>query len=94
MKRRSYAKRRDANEPDIIEALRDVGASYLSLDPFDLLVGWQGRNIMVEVKTQSGRLKPSQIELAETWRGGPLHIVRTPEEMMALLNGRESGEYT
>lgn len=32
MKRRAFAKRRDANEPDIVAALRKVGASVQRLD--------------------------------------------------------------
>ena len=45
----------DANHGDIVEALRGIGCSVLSLAPLgkgapDLLVGYWGRNTILEVK--------------------------------------------
>ena len=85
MKRRSFAKRRDANEPEIVAALEGIGATVIRLDPFDLLVGYQGRTHLIEVKTEKGRLKPAQEALIESWRGSPLHIVRTVDEALELV---------
>lgn len=46
-----YATRRDANEPDIIAALRKIGAEVEQFDePVDLCVGWAQRWIWLEVK--------------------------------------------
>lgn len=51
---RSRARRRDANEPAIVAALRDVGCSVQHLDQGDgvpdLLVGRHGRTLLIEVK--------------------------------------------
>ena len=48
-----FARARDANEPEIVDALRAAGASVSRLDgpglP-DLLVGYQGETFLVEVK--------------------------------------------
>lgn len=89
MKRKSFAKRRDANEPEIVKALRDIGATVIELDKFDLLVGFQGRDYKIEVKNPEGlnKLTEIQIDIIENWRGSPLHVVRSVEEAIAVLNG-------
>jgi predicted nuclease of predicted toxin-antitoxin system len=82
------AKKRDANEPEIVQALRKAGAVVWYQDrPFDLLVGFMGRLVALEVKTACGKLKPSQIEaLAESViHGLPFYVVRSPEEALAAL---------
>lgn len=44
-----YATRRDANEPDIIAALRKIGAEVEQFDePVDLCVGWAQRWIWLD----------------------------------------------
>ncbi len=58
---RGHAKRRDANEPSIVEALRAAGASVSRLnDPGlpDLIVGYRGKTKLLEVKvveTKAGK---------------------------------------
>lgn len=52
-----HARRRDENEPDIVEAFRDRGCSVTLLDGAgvpDLLVGLHGRTWLVEVKLPLG----------------------------------------
>lgn len=77
MKRR-FAKI-DANQTEIVEALRAIGCSVVSLAPLgngcpDLLVGIFGKNLLMEVK--DGDRPPSQRKLTslerefrETWKG-------------------------
>lgn len=84
-----YAKRRDANEPEIIKALEKIGCSILQVDPVDLIVGYRGKNFLLEVKTVKGKLEPSQVVLLETWRG-QYRIVRTPEEAIKLVTENNS----
>ena len=56
-----YAAKRDANEPEIVEALRKAGAVVWPLPrPFDLLVGVQSRLIGFEVKDGKGKLTDQQ----------------------------------
>ena len=85
MKRQAYAKRRDANEPEIAEALRAHGASVMFLDKFDLLVGYRGNDFKVEVKTPKGPLTESQKEMIETWKGSPLYVARSVDEALAIM---------
>lgn len=79
-----YAKRRDPNEPEIVQALRDVGATVKRLDDIDLLVGWRGRNFLLEIKTAKGSLKSSQEDMVRTWRG-QYEIVRSVDEALRAI---------
>lgn len=48
------AKRRDANEPEVVEALEACGAYVIRLDvPCDLLVGFRGKFFALEIKDSS-----------------------------------------
>ena len=47
-----YATRRDANEPDIIAALRKIGAEVEQFDePVDLCVGWAQARCLADALT-------------------------------------------
>lgn len=76
-------KRRDANEPAIIDALRRCGAfvQQVSGDGCpDLLVCWQGRWTPLEVKTATGRLKPSQVKQQASQ--APYPLVRSIDDAL------------
>jgi hypothetical protein len=74
MKRKSFAKRRDKNEPEIVAALKKLGAKVERLDMVDLLVNYKGKIYLLEVKTENGKLTKKQESLIE--EGWPIHIVR------------------
>ncbi len=61
MSHRSY-NQRDANQPEIVAALRARGAYVVEIEhPVDLLVGWQGSWVLVEVKSsRRAKIRPSQ----------------------------------
>lgn len=75
----------DANQEQVVAALRAVGATVQTLAAVgkgvpDLLVGFQGKTLLLEVK--DGRRPPSERRLTEdqltwhgAWRGGPVAIV-------------------
>lgn len=79
-----HAARRDDNELPIVKALRDIGCSIKRLDHCDLLVGWRGRNFLLEVKTEQGKLTESQELMVTTWRG-QYEIVRTVDEAFRAI---------
>lgn len=66
----------DANQSEIVNALRDAGATVTPLHTVgkgcpDLAVGFRGQNYLIEVK--DGRKKPSDRALTEAqveWHGG------------------------
>ena len=49
---------------DVID-LRDIGIEGVP----DILVGYRGKNYLVEIKTDTGRLSPEQIKHQNHWPG-------------------------
>lgn len=81
----------DANQPEIVAALRKAGFSVVSLARAgggvpDLLVGRAGRNYLLEVKEVSGKLRVTQELWHRAWRG-QVATVRTAEEAIAAVQG-------
>lgn len=84
----------DANHTAIVEALRRLGALVTSLAAVgkgvpDLLVGFRGVNVLLEVKNPQVILSDQQLNAAqkkfhETWPG-PVFVVRTPQEAVLLV---------
>ena len=79
-----YGTPRDANEPEIVEALRAVGASVLLIDDIDLIVGFRGVNYLLEVKTAKGKLNKKQEKFFRGWVG-QVNIVRTAIQALGLI---------
>ena len=86
----------DANQKEIMKALRSAGASVLHVHRVgrgegssDLIVGFRGRNYLIEVKTPTGAVREGQRDFASSWRG-QYAIVRTVEEAMAIILERSS----
>jgi hypothetical protein len=66
-----HAKRVDANQDQIVVALRAAGASVWIISlPVDLLVGYKGHTFLVEIKTGAKkRLTALQQDFFESWGG-------------------------
>ena len=85
----NFAKRVDENQKEIVKAFREIGASVQILSDVgkgcpDLLIGFAGRNWLIEIK--NGNKPPSQQQLTEkeqqffnTWRG-QVCIIRSIEQ--------------
>lgn len=85
MSLRRHDAKRDANEPCVIAAFEAMGCMVKRLDmPCDLLVNIRGVVHMVEVKTKRGTLTKSQAADFQYW---PIHIIRTVDEAIALVQG-------
>jgi Holliday junction resolvase len=89
-----YAARIDANQNDIVKALRVAGAVVRVITQGDgipdLLVGFNGHTILMEVK--DGDKYPSARQLTEAeqlffdrWTGGRLVVVNSVEEALHQL---------
>lgn len=84
----------DANQRAIVEALRQLGATVQSLADVgkgcpDLLVGYKGRNLLVEVKdgekcASRQMLTPAEADWGCRWRG-QLVILRSVDEAVSWL---------
>lgn len=86
---RPYHPRKDSNHTELERQIRALGATTLDLSGVgrsapDLLVGWRGHNILLEIKTESGRLSPGQIRWHREWRGN-VHVIRTFEDVLRML---------
>ena len=85
----------DANQEQIVSALRAAGATVQSLAGVgvgvpDLLVGHQGKTVLLEVKDGSKppsarRLTEDQLKWHGAWRGGPLAIVDGVDAALRVL---------
>ena len=88
------ASRTDRNQNEIIDALRKAGASVQPLHTVhdgvpDLLVGFQGRNFLMEIKDgqksrSAQKLMACQVEWHQKWTGQAA-IVTSTQEAIALL---------
>jgi len=79
----------DRNQAEIVAALRAAGASVRTIHRIgsglpDLLVGYRGRNYLLEIKSPAGTLTPDETEFFQSWRG-QVAIVRTPTEALAAI---------
>jgi hypothetical protein len=82
-----YANRRDENEPEIVLALRRVGACVFALNDeiADLAVLFRNRWFLIEVKGEKGELTHRQSVAREVVGDEPLPIVRTIEEALQAI---------
>ena len=82
-------KRVDANQPEIVADLRKVGATVIHLHEVgfgcpDILVGFQGVNYLIEIKTLDRRLNMRQITWHREWLG-QVAVARTSEEALRII---------
>ncbi len=85
------AAKTDSNQKAIVATFRSAGASVMVLSSVghgcpDLLVGYHGRDALVEVKGAKGKRTPDQIVWHREWYGRPVRIVRTCMDAIDLLN--------
>jgi hypothetical protein len=87
-------KRVDENQPQIVKALRRVGASVQHMHEigkgcFDLLVGFRSQNFVIEVKNphvpvSKRRLTPDEQEWSDAWQGQKA-IALTEDDALRII---------
>ena len=92
------ANRVDANQDQIVETLRACGA-YVRVITMgdgvpDLLVGYRGYTLLLEVKDgkkppSARELTPAEKKFFDEWTGGICAIVESVEDALKLLDGIE-----
>ena len=81
----------DENQKLIVEFLRVAGASVYPIGlPVDLLIGYQGKTALAEVKnrtSQYGRrgLNANQKEFATNFKGAPIAVLDSIESAQIFL---------
>ena len=85
----------DANQMQIVQALRSAGATVQSLASVgkgvpDLLIGFQGKTVLLEIKDgakvqSKQKLTPDQIDWHANWRGGTLATVDSIDAALRVL---------
>ena len=94
----AYAKKRDANQSPIVDALRDIGVGVYDSSQSgngltDLICIFRGKVYLLEVKNPEGRgsrLTPAQVDFHQLCRmhGYEVRIVETVEQAMAVFGAR------
>lgn len=85
----------DANQEQVVLALRDAGVMVLSLASLgkgvpDLLCAFRGKLVLVEVKDgakipSARKLTPDQEKFHKAWSEVPLHVVTSPWDALKAL---------
>ena len=77
----------DANQQQVVSALRAAGAYvYIIGLPVDLLVGYQEKMYLVEVKDGPKKgLTRLQQDFFGNWCGGGLHRINDAEEALRMI---------
>jgi hypothetical protein len=85
----------DRNQAEVVNALRNVGASVQSLASIgkgcpDLLVGYHGILYLMEIKDGTNipskqLLTDDQKKWHDAWTGSPVHVVRSIEQALKIL---------
>ena len=85
------ASRVDANQQQVVSALRAAGAYvYIIGLPVDLIVGYQGKMYLVEIKDGPKKtLTRLQQDFFGNWCGGGLHRINNADEALQMIGVTE-----
>ena len=81
----------DANQGEIVKALKSVGVSVEVIKkPVDLMICCRGETSLMEVKNPDGKdtITKEQADFIARWPG-KIHIVRTPMEAVKAAVGEK-----
>lgn len=85
-----WAAKRDANEMQIVQAMRQVGATVILMKlPVDAIVLFRGATYLMDFKAVNGRLTEGQRKLRDEWQGGPLAFPRSIDEALTFIGAME-----
>ena len=86
----TYA-RIDTNHKEIVKALRDAGATVVSLASMkhgcpDLLVGYANETLLMEIKKDAkAKFTPDQLDFMNKWKGGAVSRVDSVDAAIRAL---------
>lgn len=92
-----YGVKKDANHGQIVDAFKKLGAGVVDMSRLgcgvpDLVVWCRGQWLLVDVKNPKTRygqkgLNKRQKEWATDWKGGPVFLISTVEQVGQMVNG-------
>ena len=86
----TYA-RIDTNHKEIVAALRQAGATVVSLASMkhgcpDILVGYAGETVLMEIKRDAkAKFTPDQLDFLGKWKGGAISRVDSVDAAIRAL---------
>ena len=86
----TYA-RVDTNHKEIVKALRDAGATVISMASLkhgtpDILVGYAGETLLMEIKKDAkAKFTPDQLKFMAEWKGGAVSRVDSVDAAIRAL---------
>jgi len=88
-KKLSFKKKVDSNQVKLVKHARKLGASVQHLHAVgggvpDVIIGYQGKNYLCEVKTEQGKLNALQVKWHSDWTGHSC-VIRTENDINNLL---------
>jgi hypothetical protein len=94
-----YAARIDANQGEIVDALRKAGATVQHLHRVGagcpvLMIGFRGSNLLFEVKDgdkppSQQTIRRAQTEWRDTWRGQVAVVTNADEALAAMFSSAQ-----
>jgi len=83
----------DKNQKEIVDALREAGASVQSLATvgggcIDLLVGFDKQTFIMEIKKPRGTFTQEQMKWFKDWNGSEIHIVLSKYDALKVIRGK------
>ena len=87
-----YAKRVDLNHTEIVKTLRSLGAGVVDMSRVgqgfpDLLIHFQNKNVLVEVKSgESKKFTQAQLKFISNWQGPAIVRINDVEGAVRLMN--------
>ena len=83
-------KRVDTTHAQIRDGLRDLGVTVFDASMFgrgfpDLVCGYRGQLVLLEVKTPGGKLRQSQIDFFVLFQDCPVYVVESLQQALVKL---------
>jgi len=85
-----YSRKTDDNQKAIVATLTAIGATVFDCSAVgegfpDLVVGYHGKNYLIEIKQPEGKMTESQKLFSTLWRGH-YSIARTEQEALDIVS--------
>lgn len=87
---RRYLCKADANQPEIVKAIRAMGGTVLHMHTLgkgapDIAVGYGGITMFAEIKDGDKKLTPDKQEFHNTWTGG-VYLIRNTHDAERMVH--------